>query len=192
MYVPSTSPIASCLVIAPKATSPFIRFCDDYVSINKYIATGHYPIPHVQRSLEKIMQYSVFLDFDLVNSFHQFRLAELTSQRLSIQTPWGQVQPLFMPEGIGPASGILQKHASQIFEDFADWSIAIFDNLLVMAYDYDDAYRKCELILDRCIARNVYLKFSKTWLGFDNFRHSPETCFVDIRRLRRLVHRYLR
>jgi hypothetical protein len=32
-YVPSTSPIASCLVIAPKATKPFIRFCGDYVTL---------------------------------------------------------------------------------------------------------------------------------------------------------------
>ena len=47
IYVPSTSPIASCLVIAPKATSPFIRFCGDYVVVNKYINVGHYPIPHV-------------------------------------------------------------------------------------------------------------------------------------------------
>eukprot|EP00969_Alexandrium_andersonii_P194400 8586131-Alexandrium_andersonii.AAC.1 len=70
-----------------------------------------------------------------------------------------------MPEGIGP--GILQSVVSSIFVDFEDWTIAIFDNLLVLAHDFEDAYRKTELILDRCIARNVSLKFSKTWLGFD-------------------------
>eukprot|EP00981_Chlorochromonas_danica_P012297 scaffold4797_cov234-Ochromonas_danica.AAC.1 len=72
-----------------------------------------------------------------------------------------------MPEGIGPASGILQSVVSSIFVDFEDWTIAIFDNLLVLAHDFEDAYRKTELILDRCIARNVSLKFSETWLGFD-------------------------
>eukprot|EP00981_Chlorochromonas_danica_P013868 scaffold6976_cov169-Ochromonas_danica.AAC.1 len=60
-----------------------------------------------------------------------------------------------MPEGIGPASGILQSVVSSIFVDFEDWTIAIFDNLLVLAHDFEDAYRKTELILDRCIARNV-------------------------------------
>eukprot|EP00981_Chlorochromonas_danica_P004080 scaffold783_cov324-Ochromonas_danica.AAC.1 len=107
-YKPSSSPIASCLVIAPKATAPFLRFCGDYVQINKYISTGHFPIPHVMRSLEKITQFAVFLDFDLANAFHQIRLAPTTSSRLSVQTPWGQVEPTVMPEGIGPASGILQ------------------------------------------------------------------------------------
>lgn len=166
MYVPSHSPIASCLVIAPKATKPFIRFCGDYVQINKYIETGHYPIPHVQRSLEKIASYLVFLDIDLVNAFHQVPLAPLTSERLSVQTPWGQVAPKFMPEGIAPATFVLQETISNIFREFDEWIIAIYDNLLVLAHDFDDAYRKLELVLQKCIQHNLYLKFSKSWLGF--------------------------
>ena len=175
-YVPSDSPIASCLVIAPKATKPFIRFCGDYVGINKYIMTGHFPIPHVQHNLGKIIKYKVFLDFDMVNSFHQIPLHPETSELLSVQTPWGQVRPLFIPEGIPPASGELQKIVTEIFADFSDWSIAIFDNLLVLAEDYADALRKVELILDRCIERNVYLKFSKTWLGFDHAKFFGYIC----------------
>jgi hypothetical protein len=167
-YIPSTSPVASCLVIAPKATKPFIRFCGDYVSINKYIDTGHYPIPHVQHSLQKICKFKIFLDFDWVNSFHQIKLGPITSSRLSVQTPWGQVQPLFMPEGIGPASGKLQSVVAEIFQDYDEWTIAIFDNLLALAHDFEDAYKKVNLILDRCIERNLYLKFSKTWLGFNH------------------------
>jgi hypothetical protein len=165
-YKESTSPISSCLVIAPKATSPFIRFCGDYVGVNKFIKVGHFPIPNVNLSLEKIIKFTIMLDFDLANSFHQFRLAKFTREFLSIQTLWGQFEPLFMPEGIGPASFILQKYMMLIFGKFSDWCIVIFDNLLVLATDYDDAYRKTEIILDTCIEFNVFLKFSKTWLGF--------------------------
>ena len=115
MYEYSDSEVVSPLVIAPKATSPFVRLCGSYVLVNKFIEVGHWPIPHVQKSLEKISTFKVFLDLDLANSFHQFRLGELTSKRLSIVTPWGQVRPLFLPEGVGPASFILQKHLSSIF-----------------------------------------------------------------------------
>lgn len=166
-YRPSNSPIASCLVIAPKATKPFIRYCGDYVAINKYIETGHYPIPHVQHSLEKICNFPVKLDLDLVNAFHQVPLGPITSERLSVQTPWGQVAPKFMPEGIAPATFVLQQTVSDIFRDFEPWIIAIFDNLLVLAHNYDDAYTKLEKVLDRCIEFNMYLKFSKSWLGFE-------------------------
>jgi len=166
-YVPSDSPIASCLVIAPKATKPFIRFCGDYATlVNKYIETGHYPIPHVFRSLEKITKYPIFLDIDLTNSFHQFVLGTKTRRLLSVQTPWGQFEPLFLPEGVPPASGILQQTMMEIFSDFEEWTIAIFDNLLVLCHDYADAYHKLEKVLHRCKERNVVLKFSKSWLGF--------------------------
>eukprot|EP01034_Spumella_vulgaris_P022119 gene22119-28222_t len=137
----SDSEVASSLVVAPKATSPFIRFCGNYVEINKWI------------------------EIDMVNAFHQFKLAELTSKRLSIVTPWGQYRPLFMPEGVGPASGILQATVASIFKDFEDWSIVLFDNFLILADSYEDAYQKLERVLDRCIERNIFLKFSKSWLG---------------------------
>ncbi len=36
-YVPSTSPVASPLVVAKKSTAPYIRICGDYREINKYV-----------------------------------------------------------------------------------------------------------------------------------------------------------
>ena len=52
--------------------------------------------------------FKIFLDIDMTNSFHQFPLTELSSQRLAIQSPCGLVEPIFLPEGVSPASGHLQ------------------------------------------------------------------------------------
>jgi hypothetical protein len=106
------------------------------------------------------------MDLDMANSFHQFLLGPITSSRLSIQTPWGQYQPKYMPEGVSPASLELQRVMSEVFSDCSEFMIVIFDNLLLLAHDLDDAYTKLEGILDRCIKRNVVLKFPKTSLGF--------------------------
>jgi hypothetical protein len=77
--------------MAPKATYPFIRFCGDYVTINRYISTGHFFIPNVRHELEKIINYPISLDIDLTNAFHQIRLDLDTAEKLSVQTPWGAV-----------------------------------------------------------------------------------------------------
>ena len=175
-YEPSDSPWASCLVIAPKATEPFIRFCGDYVDINKHIMVGHYPIPNVLHSLSRIIKYQVFVDLDLANSFHQFLLHDETKLRLSIQTPWGQFQPKFLPEGVGPASFILQEAMVNMFGDFEEWLIVIFDNMLILAHDYDDAYQKLEKVLDKCIEHNLTLKFKKSWLGFPSANFFGYVC----------------
>jgi hypothetical protein len=94
-YVPSTSPWASCLVIAAKKTEPFCRFCGDYREINKYIKARHSPISNVGNEILRISSYRIFADLDMKTSFHQLPLAEASRQYLSIQTPWGQVKPLY-------------------------------------------------------------------------------------------------
>ena len=165
-YAPSTSPIASPLVIAPKATEPFIRFCGDYVYINKHIEIPQEPIPHVKNELDKIAGFPIFVDLDLTNSFHQFKLSPESSEILSVQTPWGLVKPLFLPEGVGPASGYLQKAMRTIFNEYSHWTVVIFDNILVLCNDFKDAYDKCKLIIEKCNEYNVVLKMKKSFLGF--------------------------
>ena len=71
MYVDSDSPIACPLVVAPKATYPFIRICGDYIWINKWVRTGQYYIPMVMKELEKAAGYKYYLDLDLTNRSHQ-------------------------------------------------------------------------------------------------------------------------
>ena len=165
-YVPSDSPRVSPLVVAPKATQPFIRFAGDYsIWVNSHMLTGHWPIPHVRQALEKIQRFALFGDVDLTNGFHQIPISEETSMLLSVQTPWGTVRPLFLPEGVPQGSGLLQEIMMKIFSDFDEWTIVIFDNLLVLAHDYDDMYEKIEKILLRAVEHNLVFKMKKTWLG---------------------------
>ena len=85
-------------------------------------------------------------------------------------TPSGLKRPLYMPECITPASGILQRTVMNIFLDFSKWTIALFDNLLVLCNGMDDGPGKLEKIIDRCFERNVVLKFSKSWIGFEEVK----------------------
>ena len=86
-YVESESPIASPLVIAPKATQPFIRFCGDYRKVNKYIKISQQPVPIVQHELTKAAGVKIFVDLDMANSLHQIPLSKELSEILSVKTP---------------------------------------------------------------------------------------------------------
>jgi hypothetical protein len=172
-YTASDSPWASNTIMAPKKTptGPGIRIAGEYnIEINKHLKPCLFPIPHVQSELGKASGFVCFADFDMTNSFHQRELAFMTSQKLSIVCYDGQYRPLFMPEGIMPASQILQSMIRVIFKGFEEWSIIIFDNILILGHDYPDLYEKIEKILDRCIDYNVKLKFLKSWLGFSEAR----------------------
>ena len=170
MYTESDSAIASPLVIAPKATKPFIRICGDYIWINRWLHVGHYYIPNVMKELEKAAGFQYFLDLDLTNSFHQIKLGPVTSNKLSVVTPWGLRRPVYLPEGVAPASGTLQKMVMSLFEDFKEWTVCIFDNILVLCHGYEDGIEKLIKMIDRCYERNVVLKISKSWIGFQQVK----------------------
>ena len=164
-YEKSTSTIASPLVVAPKATAPFIRLCGDYRPINPYVCIPQEPIPHVQQSLAKAAGWKIFVDLDMTNSFHQIPIDLPSSNILSVSTPWGLFRPKFLPEGVGPASGILQSVVRLVFADLDDWIIVIFDNFLILASDYADAFAKLRTVLLRCQQHGLVLKMKKSWIG---------------------------
>jgi len=166
MYVDSDSSIASPLVVAPKATKPFIRLCGDYRWVNQYVKTAQYYIPHVTKELERAAGYTYFIDLDLTNAFHQIVLSKETSEVLSVTTPWGLKRPVFLPEGVAPASGILQRMVMALFDDFSDWMVRLFDNVLVLCRSFDDGIAKLRKVIRRCKERGVVLKFAKSWIGF--------------------------
>ena len=170
MYTDSDSAIASPMVVAPKATAPFIRMCGDYRWINKYIKVGNFYIPHVMKELCKAAGFKYFIDIDLTNAFHQIILGLKTSKNLSVATPWGLKRPKFLPEGVAPASGILQRMVTSIFEDYTEWCICLHDNMLVLCTDVQDGLAKLDKIIDRCIERRVVLKLAKSWIGFQEVK----------------------
>jgi hypothetical protein len=56
---------------------------------------------------------------------------------------------------------------TDIFGEFDEWVIIIFDNLLVLADTHEDGLVKMKLILQRGVERNLVFKMKKSWLGFD-------------------------
>jgi hypothetical protein len=166
-YRPSKSPISSPIVVAPKSTPPFIRICGDYKVVNRFLRAFHFPIPNVVHELHKAARFIIYVDLDMRNAFHGIIIARTTSGYLSVQTPFGQFEPMFLPEGVSPASLILMAIMSDMFSDFTEWIIVIFDNILILAHDYNDAYEKTVLVITRCKERNVILKLSKSSFGKD-------------------------
>ena len=163
---PSTSPIVSPISDADKATAPFVRVCGDYRYINTKILTEHQHIPLVRHELEKFAKFKFFVDLDMANSFHQFKLGLKTSNMLSIITPWGTFRPVYLPEGVSPASGVLQANMREIFKDFREWCVVIFDNFCIGGDSYEDIFEKFKRFARRCIDYNIVLKFSKCFFGW--------------------------
>jgi hypothetical protein len=123
-----------------------------------------------------VSKFKVFSDLDVENAFYEILLHPDTSKKLSVQTPWGQFEPMFLPEGVSPASDVLMHVMYEIFVDYLEWVVVIFDNILVCEVDYDDAFDKLVKVVQRCRERNVYLKLSKSKFSDMSVRMANTVC----------------
>ena len=184
LFRPSGYLLAEC--VSPYATQWFVvkkgkpdadgtykqvRAVCNYVWLNEYTVVGQYPHKNVIHTLTHISGYHIFASLDLMNAFHQVPISERASYVMALVTPYSQCRPLFLPEGISCAPAILQSWVSRIVAtlppmgDGRIWCEAIHDNILVMAMDFDDMFKKLRIFFD-CAARfNLILKLSKCEIG---------------------------
>ena len=88
-------------------------------------------------------------------------MGKISSELLAVQTIWGLVEPKFMPEGISVAPGHLQHAMMSMFQDYSEWMIVLFDNILLLAHDQEDFMNKFNLFIKRCTKHNIILKSTK-------------------------------
>ena len=133
----SKSTFLSPLTVAPKKTAPFVRLCGNYKKANDFMINRNLRIPLVRQEINKCLPFSIFAELDWRNAYHQIPLHTDDIPRLALQTMWGNVEPLFLWEGVKSASDLMEHAKNSIFEhdDFADWTVALFDNILVLATD---------------------------------------------------------
>jgi hypothetical protein len=108
----------------------------------------------------------MFIDLDMTNSFHQIPIDEDTGKLLSVISPFGVFQPMFLPEGVVCASAILQKTVRAIFEKLGDcdWFFCLYDNFLIGCNDYAEGLERMKLVFELAREANLIFKQAKSHL----------------------------
>ena len=135
------------------------------MSILSNLLLEHAFMPDVREQLNRLSKFKYYVELDLTNSFHQFPLDEKSSELLSLLTINGPLKPKFMPEGIKPASSILQNQMNRMFKDISEYVIVIFDNIVIGANDMDELTTRFRTFIQRCTEFNLHLKITKSYFG---------------------------
>jgi hypothetical protein len=184
-YVRDDADSASALVIAPKATAPFIRCCANYRPLCPYMAIPKTPLPHVRNSLNFIkdgingVPFKVFYDLDMTAGFHQVLIDYASSRQLGVVAQNAQVRPVFLPEGIAPATAILQNVVMTVFKSCQHFMLIIYDNFLVCGTDHKNAMDNFKTMIAQAAKCNVRLKLKKCRLGVEEVQFFGYKCSAD-------------
>ena len=163
-YIMRSSATVSGMVAVRKPNgSP--RICSDFRWVNPHILTKNAFMPNIRHSMEKMRPFKVFAEMDWYKAYHQYPLHIDTQKLLAMITPWGCIQPQFLPEGVAPASAVMQETVDMLFHDVQEFTVTIADNIIIGGYDLKDLRMKTQKILDTCLKSNIILSIEKCNFG---------------------------
>ena len=168
MYQTSESSTASRMLVADKATPPYVRICGDYRDVNKYIKIPQHYIPNIRHEIEKARGFKYYGNIDLANGYHNLPINKEASEALALHTEFGLIEPKFCPEGVRSAPQEFQRVMKHVFSDMIEGNraIVIWDNILVLANTLPELKDRFNEIIDVCERHNIILKMAKTEIGF--------------------------
>lgn len=167
---PSASPWASPVVLVPKRDGT-TRFCVDYRRLNDCTVTDPYPMPRVDKLLDKIAQGHYLTTIDLCKGYWQIPLEVEAIPKSAFITPFGLYQFRVMPFGMKNAPATFQRMIDELLDGLQDFACAYLDDIAIYSQTWEEHLRHLGIVLDRIRAANLTLKPDKCNIGMSEVQY---------------------
>ena len=165
VLVPSKSPWASPVVLVRKADGS-VRWCGDFRRVNDLTRKDAYPLPRIDSCLECLGSARLFSVFDLQSGYWQLPMDEGDQEKTAITTKYGLFEYTKLPFGLCSAPSTFQRCMEMVFRG-VQWEILLIylDDLIVFSdADYDEHFRRLQVVMQKLIQAGLKLKPSKCQL----------------------------
>ena len=108
VIVPSKSPWASPIVLAPKKDGSY-RLCIDYRKLNEVTVRDAYPIPRIDDTLDALNNAHFISTLDLRSCYWQVEIDETSTPITAFVTHRGLFECTVMPFGLANAPATFQR-----------------------------------------------------------------------------------
>lgn len=125
-----------------------VRLCGDYkLTLNKYLETDHYPLPHIETIFQTLRGAEYYCELDLKEAYLQAPL-DLNSQELTvINTELGTFKYLYLPYGVSTGPGSFQRLMCNKLKNIPN-TIVFIDNIYICGIDYNNMSKTLESVLE--------------------------------------------
>ena len=136
--------------LLPTRTVTGWRICIDYQILNKVTRNDHFPLPFIDKMLDRLMGNEYFCLLDGYSGYNQITIASEDQEKTTFTCPYGTFAFRRMPVGLGNASGTFQRCIMAIFSNMVEESIEVFmDDFSVIGSIFDNCLYNLTLVLKR-------------------------------------------
>ena len=147
--------------LLPSRTVMRWRICIDYRKLNKATRKYHFPLPFLDRMLDRLVghEYYCFLDD---SGYNQITISLEDQEKIAFTCPYGTFAFRRMPFGLCNASCTLQCCMMAIFSDMVEKTIEVFmDDFSVLGKSFDNCLKNLRQALIRAEETNLVLNWEK-------------------------------
>ena len=161
VIVPSKSPWASPIVLAPKKDGSY-RLCIDYRKLNEVTVRDPYPIPRIDDTLDALQNARFISTLDLHSGYWQVEIDEASKPITAFVTHCGLFEHTVMPFGLANAPATFQRLMDIILADLK-WQCCLvyLDDINVYSPTFAQHLEDLNKVFRALTDANLTLKASK-------------------------------
>jgi RNase H-like domain found in reverse transcriptase/Reverse transcriptase (RNA-dependent DNA polymerase)/Integrase zinc binding domain len=157
----SRSAWASRPALVPKPNGE-LRFCINYIPLNRITEFDAYPIPNADASLDCLRDAFLFTSIDLASGYWQIRMNEKDAEKTAFLTKQGLFQFTVMPFGLSTAPATFVRLMNDVFADLLWISVIIyFDDIVIFSKDWNTHLSHIRQVMERLRQADLQAKASK-------------------------------
>nr|GEW46007.1 reverse transcriptase domain-containing protein [Tanacetum cinerariifolium] len=138
------------------------RVCIDYRKLNEATRKDHFPLPFMDRMLERLTGNEYYCFLDRFSGYFQIPIDPKDQEKTTFTYPYGTFAYKRMSFGLCNAPGTFQRCMMAIFHDMIEQTMEVFmDNFSVFRNSFSTCHTKLEKMLKRCEDTKLALNWEK-------------------------------
>ena len=148
--------------LIPTRTVTGWRVCIDYRKLNTTTRKDHFPLPFIDKMLDKLAGHPHFCFLDGYSGYNQISITHEDQEKTTFTCPYGTFAFRRMSFGLCNAPATFQRYMMSMFSDLAEEILEIFmDDFTVCGSSFEHCLQNLGTILHRCQDKNLAFNCEK-------------------------------
>ncbi|XP_075669961.1 uncharacterized protein LOC142639702 [Castanea sativa] len=127
------------------------RMCIDYRKLNAVTRKDHFPLPFLDKVLERVKGHKYYCFLDGYSGYYQIEIALEDQKKTTFTCPFGTFAFRRMPFGLCNAPATFQRCMLSIFSDMVEHYLEVFmDDFSVFSDSSDECLSNLQKVLTKC------------------------------------------
>ena len=138
------------------------RVCIDYRRLNEVTRKDHFPLPFMDKLLERISGHPFYYFLDGYSGYFQIEIAIEDQEKITFTCPFSTYAYRRMPFGLCNAPATFQRCLLSIFSDLVELIMEEYmDDVIVCGWSFEECLINLETVPHRCMKKNLVLNWEK-------------------------------